>query len=156
MIDLELLNRTIFVASNMLQIAPPKVTITVDGEDYVFVSETYEIRFNQEFIESHDELTIIGMAIHELRHCFQYIQIRFRDELIKSEIRVEDEKRINLWNEEFKVHDRLSEEELDIEIDAFAFMTFFMKKIFKVVPALPDSLNKLMEDRIKEFENIYK
>lgn len=156
MINLELLNRTISIASNMLQIVPPKVTITIEGEDYVFVSETYEINFNQEFINSHDELTIIGMAIHELRHCFQYIQIRFRDELIKSNIRVEDEKRINLWNEEFKVHDGVSEEELDIEIDAFAFMTFFMKKVFKVVPELPDSLNKLMENRIKEFENINK
>lgn len=156
MIDLELLNRTISIASNMLQIEPPKVTITQDGEDYVFVSETYEIRFKQEFMECHDELTIIGMAIHELRHCFQYVQIRFRNELIKSNIRVEDEKRINLWSEEFKVHDGVSEEKLDIEIDAFAFMTFFMKKVFKVVPELPDSLNKLMENRIKEFENIYK
>ncbi len=153
---IDLLTKTVGIVSNKQRIEPPKVLIGDYDEDYIFISDSYEIRLKNSFVENNDELTVLGMVIHETRHAYQYIQIRFREELKKNRIPVEEEATINLWSHEFEIHDRTDDDwSLDIEVDAFAFMTFFMRKIFNAEASFDDEKMKLMKKKLQLFNVIY-
>ncbi len=151
----DLLEKTVRVASNKLRIEPPKINIGEFSVPYEFTSDSYEIKLSNVFLEDNDELTVVGMAIHELRHCYQYIQIKFRDKLKELRIPTEKEEVVNKWIEEFKNREGKDEWELDIEIDAFAFMTYFMKRVFMVEASFEEWQKELMKKKISYFNVIY-
>ncbi len=151
----DLLEKALRVASNKLRIEPPKISIDNYDDPYEFDSDEYEIRLSNSFVKENDELTIVGMAVHELRHCYQYIQIKFKDKLKELRIPTEADDVINKWIEEFKNRKDKGEWELDIEIDAFAFMTYFMKRVFMVEADFNDWQKELMKKKISYFNVIY-
>lgn len=153
---IDLLTKAVGIASNRLRIEPPKVIIGDYEEEYVFISDSYEIRLSNSFVSNNDELTVVGMAFHELRHAYQYIQIRFREELKRNRIPVESDETIALWTHEFEIHDRTDDDwSLDIEIDAFAFMTYFMHRVFNVEADFDEEKMQLMKKKLQLFNVIY-
>jgi hypothetical protein len=61
-----------------------------------------------------------------------------------------------LWSHEFEIHDRTDDDwSLDIEVDAFSFMTFFMRKIFNAEASFDDEKMKLMKKKLQLFNVIY-
>ena len=153
---IDLLKKATGIAANRLRIESPKVVIGDFKEEYVFDSESYEIRLSNTFTKENDELTVVGMTFHEIRHAYQYIQIRFREELKKNKIPVESDETIALWTKEFEIHDSIDDDwSLDIEVDAFAFMTYFMHRVFNVEADLPEDKMKLMQKKLNLFKVIY-
>ncbi len=152
---IDLLNKAVGLAANKMRIEAPKVVIGDFSLEYVFDSSLYEIMLNNDFIKNNDELTIVGMAIHETRHAYQFIQLKFFDELKKNRIPTESKETLDLWRHEFEIHNSVDEWELDIEIDAFAFMTYFMRRVFNVDVNFDDEKIDLMSKKLKYFNIIY-
>lgn len=151
----DLLDKSVRIASNKLRIEPPKISIADFDIMYEFDSDTYEIKLSNKFILDNDELTVVGMALHELRHCYQYIQIKFRDKLKELRIPVESEEVINLWIKEYEDKTNQNEWDKDIEVDAFSFMTYFMKRVFLVEADFLDWQKEKMKKKIAYFNVIY-
>ena len=152
---MDLIVKAVGIAANKLRIEAPKVVIQDTNCEYVFDSLKYTIELSESFIKDNDELTVVGMAIHELRHTYQYIQIKFRDKLMENNIPTEDIKTINIWEKEFKNIKNENDWEMETEIDAFSFMTYFMKRVFNVEPIFEQWQLDLMEKKIKYFNIIY-
>lgn len=152
---MDLIVKAVGIAANKLRIEAPKVVKQDTNCEYVFDSLKYTIELSESFIKDNDELTVVGMAIHELRHAYQYIQIKFRDKLMENNIPTEDIKTINIWEKEFKNIKNENDWEMETEIDAFSFMTYFMKRVFNVEPIFEKWQLDLMEKKIKYFNIIY-
>ena len=153
---IDLLNKAIGLASNKMRIEAPKVVIGDFPLEYVFDSSMYEIRLNNDFVNNNDELMVVGMAIHETRHAYQFIQVKFSDELKKNRIPTESNDTLELWKHEFEIHNTKEDWNLDIEIDAFAFMIHFMRILFGVDTNLDEEKMILMSKKLKYFNIIYK
>ena len=65
---MDLIVKAVGIAANKLRIEAPKVVKQDTNCEYVFDSLKYTIELSESFIKDNDELTVVGMAIHELRH----------------------------------------------------------------------------------------
>lgn len=151
----KIITSAINFASRILHIEENLVTYEVRNNGDNASYEDFKIKYRDVFLTSANELDIIAATLHEMRHCFQEIAVKYQsdlDEEIKEKWLYEMAHYIEPSgdiNTDFKFLDQ------DIERDAFAFAYYIMKKIFNIELSYPKYLMDNILSKLDEFNKIY-
>ena len=162
-----LIDKSIEVASNALNIGfietryLPKEAFNDDIKCYLD-RYYYVITYNTSWLEEASYEDIIITTYRRVRQAYQSVQIEFRDKLIEENVKVEDRKLVDIWNEEFQFYTipTIEEEESDdflsqyCEIDGYAFAYLMCLFNNGISIDIPSSISDKVKKRVVEIDKL--
>lgn len=149
------------IAAKLLEIPTPKISYIAQSQlpnptiTAMYLQETKEILFNEDWVLQANWLEVIGTSFHECRHAYQHYCVTTNTR--------EDEAIRDQWSTELASYfqpDTDKQQELDInylyqsiEIDAIAFTTYYLNVYFSVSISIPSIIRSQVEGELKR---IYK
>lgn len=149
--------KIIMTMANYLNIPPCDVTfLKMDDEHSTvmgyYVDEINIININLDIFKELTEFDFTVFLIHEMRHAYQYFQIK------KVDTKDEPKEVIKIWKEELKNYKNPNSKDYlmqSIEIDAVAFTSYFSKKYLKKELIIPEIIQDKVVKRIQEIAQKY-
>lgn len=121
----------------------------------VFVKKNWTIYYNQQWIEKAQLLDILHIGFRQVRHVYQTMQVIYNEN--KSPLHYKEPlEKVVLWKDELenKSKDLINFLTLDINIDAYAFANYMMKKMFNTDYYIPEEIRDKVIVRMEEIEEI--
>ena len=160
--NLEIAINGVKIASRILKIPTPEVNfISVENLPNkeitaVFTFEEYEIIFNKDWVLNVPWIEVMVTCFHETRHAYQYLQI-IKSSTLKF---IEQELVLTEWKRGFETYQMPESNKFSlylknpIEIDAIAFSTLLVERLFKTTVSVPVSIRQDVIIRRRQIKEV--
>lgn len=122
----------------------------------IFMKESYTIYFNDCWLKNSEFLDIMLTSFHETRHAYQYLQI-IKSSTLKF---IEQEAVLTEWKRGFETYQMPESNKFSlylknpIEIDAIAFSTLLVERLFKTTVSVPVSIRQDVIIRRRQIKEV--
>jgi len=96
------------------------------------------------YIDENNDIKSLFLALHELRHHYQYLYIKNNNDELKK-----------IWKNEFDNYDLNNYLNYNIELDAYSFSYLILKYIYKINYNLPYLIKNKILEYIKKNKYLY-